>query len=447
MKAGILILFGLAEMALANGGGYRRGGVENAGDIAGFEPENTEKIRIVDELLRVECHEDFADVEVRYLMKNLTDRGVKVRFGFPVEESYDAGTDLGGSPSNKRPEGHEGLLYCENYRIEAAGKPLKAKWESEPKPKRNPDVHEDWDMSRFDNIKGWLVSELKFDGDEEKTVRISFRSRLPLTEMSVSDDGHVEATRFPYRLSTAAVWGGTIGRGRIELVPVGIDPADLQVIKPVNRFRRDGANWVWEFENLEPTLDDDLLVELQPEELSFGRTLGDWEDPKSHVSYRSRAGRWTMAHANYEVRASSTLPDDDGISYSPDKLREWEGAWSEGAAGPGVGEWLELTPEVPKPLTAIEILPGYDKSDELFAANARPKRVEVLLNGEHRFEAELRDAKEVQEIPVKAYDKPVRTVRLTFKEVYPGKRFEDLCVSRAWLVVALDRKPEITPQR
>ncbi|MCH7225810.1 NADase-type glycan-binding domain-containing protein [Haloferula sp. A504] len=447
MKLAILILLGIGTVVLANGGGYRRGGVEAMGDVAGFEPENTEKVRIVDELLRFECHESFADVEVRYLMKNLTGRAVTVRFGFPVEESYDAGTDPGGSPAMKRPEGREDLLYCENYRIEAAGRAVKARWEPEPKPKRNPDVHEDWDVTRFDNIKGWLVSEVKFAGDEEKPVRISFRSRLPRTETGVSDDGHVEAVVFPYRLSTAAVWGGTIARGRIELVPVDIDPADLRVIKPVNRFRREGAKWVWEFQNLEPTLDDDLSIEVQPEEYSYGRSLGDWDDPTSHVSYRSRAGKWSMSHANYEVRASSTLADDGDISYSPAKVREWEGAWSEGVEGNGAGEWLELTPNVPKPLKAIEIVPGYDKSDDLFAANARPKRVEVLLNGEHRFEAEIEDAKGAQSIRVRGYDKPVKTVRLTFKEVHPGSRFDDLCVSGVRLEVALERKPEITPQR
>jgi hypothetical protein len=97
----------------ANGGGYFRGGVERAGDVAGFEPKDTEKIRILDEKLIVGLGPKSADVEVRYLMRNETGEKVKARFGFPVEESFDK-SDFGGPPE---PEGPRQLRYCKNYVI------------------------------------------------------------------------------------------------------------------------------------------------------------------------------------------------------------------------------------------------------------------------------------------------------------------------------------------
>jgi hypothetical protein len=86
----------LAQPLHANGGGYFRGGVERAGDVAGFEPKETEKIRIMDEKLTVVLGQKSADVEVRYLMRNETDKMVKVRFGFPVEESFDRDIGISG---------------------------------------------------------------------------------------------------------------------------------------------------------------------------------------------------------------------------------------------------------------------------------------------------------------------------------------------------------------
>ena len=86
----------------ANGGGYFRGGVESTGDVAGFEPKATENIRMLDEKLTISLGQKEADVEVRYLMRNETNKKVKVRFGFPVEESFDS--DLMGSPDDEKPE-------------------------------------------------------------------------------------------------------------------------------------------------------------------------------------------------------------------------------------------------------------------------------------------------------------------------------------------------------
>ncbi len=420
----------LVQPASANGGGYFRGGVEHAGDVAGFEPKETEKIRILDEKLTVALGSKSADVEVRYLMHNETDKKVKVRFGFPVEESFDrelmvsVGED--GSKKTKL------LKYCRNYVITDSGSPIKSTWQAEKKPAND---------KRFAGIAGWLVSEITFAAGEEKPVMIRFQSIYPTEEWSVSEETSENPGLFRYRLSTAACWAGTIGIGKIILKPNQIDPQELKVLKPVNRFRKEGDNWVWNFENLEPTLADDLEIEARP-------AINGHHATKTS-QYVERGGKWLLAHTNYKVTASSVLPPADGHAYEAFNVKEFWGdtTWSEGAPGNGTGEWLELKPDVSKPLAAIEIMPGFFKSEGLFLANARPKKIQVLLNDEHRFVADIPDIMASCRIPVLGYSKPVRKIRLTFQEVWPGTKFEDLCVTGVRLEVKLDKKPTIGPVR
>jgi len=422
----------LPVAALANGGGYFRGGVEQTGDLAGFEPEETGKVRILDEQLTIVLGKEEAAVEVRYLMHNETNGRVKVRFGFPVEESFDS--ILG----QLEPKTLKVLSRYQGYEVQAAGKAVKAVWQGEEKQTVDP---------RFHGLTGWWISDLDFKPGEEKPVRIAFRAGYSSDYRSVSDTATTSAALLRYRLSTAACWADTIKQGRIVLKPDGIHPDELRVIKPVNRFRRDGDHWVWDFEDLEPTLADDIEIEARPEIYSHAY-LRENQSISGFRAYVERGSQWLMEHSNYDVRASSTLAADASQSYGADQVKDpyKNAVWCEGADGPGIGEWLELVPKVAKPLHSIVFMGGY-QAGALFQANARPKRMEVELNGEHRFEVEVPDKAEALEIPVAGYLKPVRKIRFTFKEVYPGTRFEDMCVSGIALRAMLDKKPELSPVR
>lgn len=328
--------------------------------------------------------------------------------------------------------------YCRDYQITARGAALKSTWQSEAAGASD---------TRRNGISGWQVSSLGFAPNEDVPVSIRYTSTYPKSSWSVSDDSSTSASVFKYRLSTAACWAGPIASGRITLRPDGIDPNELRVLKPVNRFRKEGESWVWNFTDLEPTMADDMEIEAAPTVNSYSRNIREKDHESPMVTYSERGGKWSVNHRNYQARASSTLAPANGLTYGVENLKDWQNAWSEGNPGPGIGEWIELTPAEPKPLNAILLQPGYAKSDELFKANARPKRIEVSLNGEHKFQANVPDRNAVCNIPVTGYAKPVRTVRILFKEVWPGSRFEDLCVSQLSLSVRLDRKPKITPQR
>lgn len=436
--AGVICLFVATPHALANGGGYFRGGISNTGDIEGFEPRATENVQIIDEVLHIRAGKTQAAVEVRYLMRNVTDKRVKVRFGFPVETTPSRDLYSPTSPSKTDPK--KAPSYCKNYQITAAGKPLKVKWQAE----KNPENDE-----RMKQLSGWNISELTFAAGQEIPVMIRFESPYPGGHWHISDEGSSDAGIFRYRLSTAACWSGPIARGRIIIEPDGIHPDDILVIKPVNRFKKEGTNWVWNFDNLEPTLADDLEIECQPAARTYHTQINGAQGPtQRYATYIERRERWSMSHTNYTVKASSTLAPDGDIRYDPENILDpWQkNAWSEGAEGPGIGEWLELTPVTPKPLHGIRLKPGYQKPT-LFKANARPKTIRIELNGEHRFDAEIPDRDEEIEIPISGCTKPVRKIRLTFTDVYPGTHYEDLCITSVSLHAKLDRKPKIQPAR
>ncbi len=439
----ILSLLAVATLAmgscLANGGGYQRGGVRSTGAIEGFEPRNTEDIRIVDEDLLIELNRDSVDVVVKYLFRNESDTRVKARFGFPVEELAEKSL-FGEDEPKERAKVPE---YLKNYRIWSDAEGLKTKFEVEPEGSGEGD-------ERFVGLKGWMVSTVAFEPGEERRVRISYSSDYSFSVHFISENESLGAKEFRYRLSTGGVWKEPITKGRVVVRAGGVDPEEVRVLAPVNQFKRQGADWVWEFEDLEPTLADDLRIEAVPGESIVAANLPDPDTgAERFVRVIERRGRWSVQHAYYSVVASSMLAPSGELTYGPENVadRNPATAWSEGAQGSGVGEWLEIQPDVARPLISILVTPGYAASEELFRLNARPRRVEVELNGEYRFDAVLEDQPEEQTILVSGYSKPVSKVRLTITEVTPGERDEDLCISSVRFEARLDGKPDIRPSR
>ena len=236
-----------------------------------------------------------------------------------------------GCPIPRRPVPKE-PKHCQDYQVTAAGRPVKAKWEAEPQPKRGaaPD-------QRFDGLRGWFVSELSFAANEEKPVLIRFRSGYAQSGFHVSDQGSMSSANFTYRLSTAACWAGSIGKGRIVLKPVGIDPSELKVLKPVNRFRKEGDSWVWNFENLEPTLADDINIEVVPVVVS--------QHGEGRLNH-GRNGRWYYVSTDYTAKASSVLAPEDGKTYGPENLASYrDERVVRRRAGPGRGRVGGTRPE------------------------------------------------------------------------------------------------------
>ena len=442
------LIMGSGVSAFGNGGGYSGGGVSETGAITGFEPSGTSAVQIAEEDLEIILKRNTAVVEVRYLLKNTKTESATVRFGFPVEELDELTMDeeeseVEGSPSKSK---RKTLDYCNDYRVEFDGREVKAVFEIQP----------DATLSdpRRKGIRGWLVSEIVVPGSASVPLTIGYRADFPTDEVYVSDDEQHAAKIFQYRLSTGGVWAGPIGKGTVTVRPLDLPPGDVRVLSPAGRFEKVGDAWQWSFTDLEPTLDDDLKIEATPAYRVYGyRTMsgsyGNGEGEK-RVAFIERGERWFVRHGNFsKISASSTLAPQKEHTYDVKNIadEDWGTVWAEGAKGDGSGEWIEATLEVPKPMESLEITGGYQSDETLFNANARPKRVEIVLNNEHRFEETLPDEEVAVTIPVIGYNKPVKTVRVIIKAVYPGKKWQDCVIMGLAVTTPLGKKPNVHPAR
>lgn len=438
----------LASQAWGNGGGYHYG-VAFTGGIAPFEPSGTSSVRIVDEKLDIKLEADHAAVEVRYRMRNETDQAVKVRFGFPVEVVHEDLDESGDAAEKNAGPAKTAGKYCRNYSV-TTGKSVSVSYVPEPfnegKVKAFPG------SEKLAGIQGWNVSELKFDKGQEQEVVIRYESSYDKVEVYVSDDENVEPLTFRYRLSTGGVWKDSIAKGAVTISAPGVDPDEVVIRKPAGRFEKKGKGWTWNFENLEPTLEDDLVIEAVPGHRSFGGGFSH----EDHVlrSHEQRAGVWSLVTNDYKATASSTLAKQGENEYSASNLAPRERddhhqVWAEGAEGDGVGESLLLTPKRTSKLYGISITPGYvdQEGKGLFEANNRPSLIDVELNDEFKMQVSLRDAAEGQFFRIKGYAKPVKSVKLTIRGVHRGKKWKDTCISRVLLHERLDKEPKVQGAR
>ncbi|WP_408890998.1 NADase-type glycan-binding domain-containing protein [Myxococcus faecalis] len=152
----------------------------------------------------------------------------------------------------------------------------------------------------------------------------------------------------------------------------------------------------------------------------------------AHRLHPRRVTASTFLENGWNKHAQNYLPlyvaDDDPAT-----------AWVEGAKGRGEGEALEWWgPSLTRAkVFRVFVRNGYQKSEKLYRANARPRKVklEPLVQGETGpqttgapVEAELRDVLGWQEVRVPVPER-VGGVRLTLVSTYPGATYDDTCLS------------------
>jgi hypothetical protein len=131
--------------------------------------------------------------------------------------------------------------------------------------------------------------------------------------------------------------------------------------------------------------------------------------------------------------ASSELPSDRLGTY-----HAWsainglvETPWCEGAAGPGVGEWLELTFPEQLEVAYLSLHVGYDYSDDIFFKNNRLKRVTFIFSNGEEIEWSFDDERGPQLVPLACAPGPcleVTSLKIVIDEVYPGSTYDDACI-------------------
>ncbi|MFZ1219241.1 MAG: hypothetical protein WAO00_08105, partial [Chthoniobacterales bacterium] len=319
----------------------------------------------------------------------------------------------------------------------------------------------------------WKKSVIPFQQGQTREIAIRYRSPYAANQSSVSDDGHSEALYFRYSLSPAATWKGPIGKGKITVNYLHPRPEEISIAKPKDRFKKvTDTQFVREFQNLKPTLADDIKIIVHPAYDTYpahGEFQVNYEDQKFRAEYVIEKNRYFIQHSDYDAVASSTrkpipapTPDPNKkesadssetereITFEVDNIKGLaSSAWAEGVDGDGIGENITLTVHKPKPLEAIMIMPGSKGYDgTLWAKNNRVAELEITLNGEHTFTVAIPDEQfgALYPIPVRGYTKPVSNVKLTIKKVHPGTS-GDTCISDVQLRIPLTQKPKIQGAR
>ena len=132
--------------------------------------------------------------------------------------------------------------------------------------------------------------------------------------------------------------------------------------------------------------------------------------------------------------SSSHLPTDRGGQYQAWMATDGalETSWVEGVAGPGVGEWIELSFPGTIEVHSIGLDVGYDQDAGIFARNNRIKKVTLIFSSGEQVELGFADIRGVQTIPlVRAPGSNIETtyVRVVIDEVYPGSQYDDTCLA------------------
>ena len=456
----------------ANGGAWQTG-VLGTGSASASNNNRRTDVTIEDEKLKIDLHPDYADMDVRYRMQN-TGPKVQQDFFFPVErwgKNPDADTDTKGSD-------------IAHYQISVDGKELKSTNVSGPKEKssetkeetskanqvssetkqESSNAEEEADATasgplwqqELSTIKSWKKSVIPFERNQTREVAIRYRAKYAQNDESVSDDSHISDATFAYSLSPAATWKGPIGKGTIEINILHPEPEDVSIQKPDNRFKRiSDTRYEWDFENLKPTMADDIRIVAHSKYDSYPTGYSE-EDLQRHASYVIRSNQYFLDHKDYDATASSTLAPQgkrnyDVVNIKADPQRDLQTPWAEGAKDDGIGESITLDVKRPLPLYGILIRPGYYEYDreDVWWKNNRVAALEITLNDEHTFTENIPDERfeDPYLIRVRDYTKPVSKIKLVIKDVHRGTQFRDTCISLVELRAPLAKKPEIQPAR
>jgi hypothetical protein len=444
MKAGsILILASWSTFCLANGGGYGSGvnvqGNPTSGEVARnkFSPVNLQKVEMQTEDLQIDLFAETATVRVRYDFFNPGNQTTTLA-AFPCVALR---SEMDGGEDDKK------TTVFTDFVIAADNKPLAYTVKGGDAP-RVEGIQEELDIK----IPKWYTFQLDFAPKQHRVLTVSYRAPYGKYTETISDDEHIYPNSLTYLFSTAAIWAGPIKHGHVVIRAKSVNPDEVKIRggKP-GRFQHSAKDtWTWDFLDFKPTFSDDIAIETSPEIKSYPSVQGGGADQVEGGRYSSAGDHWQFELTDFKVTASSSLKGD---RYKPDNINKSGGdivpnsCWAEGVIGNGEGEWLELNATVPVLLDSLEITNGLAASDALFRANNRIKKIDLSVNGAEPVAVQLPDQMDPFHIKLPESKEVVRTIRLTIREVYPGTKYQDTCITRIRLFRNLTHVPEVHPAR
>lgn len=119
------------------------------------------------------------------------------------------------------------------------------------------------------------------------------------------------------------------------------------------------------------------------------------------------------------------------LEHSPEMILDDEDstAWVEGAEGYGVGEWIKINLSNTATVHAIDLKNGYHKSERLYNANSRIKKMKIEFSDGTSELVDLNDVYgEVNKIELsKAHN--TQYVKITIVDIYEGTKYRDTCLT------------------
>ncbi len=151
----------------------------------------------------------------------------------------------------------------------------------------------------------------------------------------------------------------------------------------------------------------------------------------------------TLFQIGHSTDASSTLTEQTSrgpVTYHPGNMRPdalLTDFWSEGVPGPGIGSSLQTSFSSPSVLVRLVYFGGVYRRQDLYEWNARPAAMTMQAVGTGRSRTvRLPDSRDPLIIPLSGLGAP-SALGLLVTDVYPGSRWEDLCISAmVWLAEA-----------
>ena len=147
---------------------------------------------------------------------------------------------------------------------------------------------------------------------------------------------------------------------------------------------------------------------------------------------------WYCGGEVKSVTASSCLQPIKSFNYESENAHDFnhESVWA--TKGKGIGESLTYTFEGKCPrITTVKILNGHVKTESVWRANSRVKKLRMYYNGKPYAILALQDSRTLQCFDVGTlgyhdFDKPDWTLKFEILEVYPGSKHEDTVIAELY---------------
>ena len=421
----------------ANGGGYSKGVVSTSA----FQPIGVDQVEMLSERLEIDLHIEYADIRIEYVLHN-PGKKITVECGFPAATA--GAFNMSEEQRKARPP-----VTLDHFMIEADGKRLAANLLPDDvrlsgKPNGRNSFH----------LTSWHLVKIPFGQGQTRKISVSYRNeyfRIWGAENRVS---------LTYLFSAAGLWAGPIRQGSVTINLVTVHAEDVALNHP-KRFIRSNGAFKWSFTDLEPTLEDDLVIfigqntftqemELVSDDrmpaLTYVAKGGTWKDD------RLVGASWQLYSRRFTAKASSWLKEADGSEHPPEALRDANRstAWVEGAEGDGIGEHVTLTLDKPSNVRRMGIVNGFVRSRELYFANNRIWWLAVSVNGGKSFSVEVPDERLEHKyfwIDLPKTSGLVKTIKLEIAAIRQGSAYKDTALSEVVLSIPLEKAPRIQPVR